>query len=124
VLQRVGRWETTAAFLAVYAGLEGGRNLWLGWTWDVWLHRMTSGSLILFALFMVTDPRTIPNARGARIVWAAAIAGLTFVLRNYFFINTAVFWALFALAPLSWVLDQLTISAVRFSWPAAASPEN
>jgi Na+-transporting NADH:ubiquinone oxidoreductase subunit NqrB len=115
VLERVGRWDTTVTFLGTYAGLEAIRNLWLGWTWDVWAHRLMSGSLLLFALFMVTDPRTIPNARSSRCIWAMAIALLTFILRNYFFISTAVFWALFTLAPLTILLDYIW-TAPRFSW--------
>jgi Na+-transporting NADH:ubiquinone oxidoreductase subunit NqrB len=115
VLKRVGRWDTTAAFLGSYALLEAIRNIWLGWTWDVYWHRLMSGSLLLFALFMITDPRSIPNARSSRIVWATCIAVLTFILRNQFFVSTAVFWALFALAPLSILLDFIW-SAPRFSW--------
>lgn len=117
VLQRVGRWDTTVTFLGSYASLEALRNVWLGWTWDVWAHRLTSGSLLLFALFMITDPRTIPNARASRIIWAIAIALLTFILRNVFFLPTAVFWALFALAPLSILLDLLW-QAPQFEWRA------
>ncbi|MEH1830015.1 MAG: RnfABCDGE type electron transport complex subunit D [Nostoc sp.] len=115
ILQRVGRWDTTAAFLGSYSLLEAIRNLWLGWTWDVYWHRLMSGSLLLFALFMITDPRSIPNSRIGRVVWAICIAGLTFILRNYFFISTAVFWALFVLAPLSILLDVLWL-APRFAW--------
>ncbi|MEM1252450.1 MAG: RnfABCDGE type electron transport complex subunit D [Cyanobacteria bacterium P01_H01_bin.21] len=115
VLKRVGRWDTSGMFLASYALLEAMRNVYLGWTWDVWGHRMMSGSLLLFALFMVTDPRSIPNARPARLIWALAIAALTFVLRNQFYLPTAVFWALFALSPLTVVLDQLWESP-RFEW--------
>lgn len=115
VLNRVGRWDTSVAFFCTYAGLEAGRNLWLGWTWDVWVHRLMSGSLLLFALFMITDPRTIPNARSGRILWAIAIALLTFGLRNLFFLPTALFWALFALAPLGWLLD-VWLPADRFAW--------
>jgi Na+-transporting NADH:ubiquinone oxidoreductase subunit NqrB len=112
---KVGRWDTSVTFLGGYACLEAGRNYWLGWTWDVWCHRLTSGSLLLFALFMITDPRTIPDARVARIIWALAIALLTFILRNVFFLPTAVFWALFALAPLTILLDFLW-QAPRFEW--------
>ncbi|KYC38011.1 Na+-transporting NADH:ubiquinone oxidoreductase, subunit NqrB [Scytonema hofmannii PCC 7110] len=115
ILKRVGRWDTTAAFLGAYAGLEAIRNIWLGWTWDVFLHRLMSGSLLLFALFMITDPRSIPNAKIGRIVWAACIAILTFILRNYFYVSTAVFWALFAIAPLT-ILTDIFWSAPRFSW--------
>ena len=115
IVQRIGRWDTTAAFLGSYSLLEAIRNLWLGWTWDVYLHRLMSGSLLLFALFMVTDPRSIPNARIARIVWAVCIAIFTFILRNYFFISSAVFWALFILAPLTILLDVFW-SAPEYSW--------
>ncbi|MEM0981441.1 MAG: RnfABCDGE type electron transport complex subunit D [Cyanobacteria bacterium P01_H01_bin.58] len=120
VLKRVGRWDTTAAFLGSYALLEALRNLYLGWTWDVWGHRLMSGSLLLFALFMVTDPRSIPNARPARLIWAVSIAGLTFVLRNYFYLSTAVFWALFLLSPLTIALDWIWQSE-RFAWKRSAN---
>lgn len=115
ILQRIGRWDTTAAFLGTYSFLEALRNLWLGWTWDVYAHRLMNGSLLLFALFMITDPRSIPNARIGRVVWAVSIAIFTFILRNYFFIPTAVFWVLFAFAPLTMLLDFLWPS-LRFSW--------
>lgn len=120
VLKQVGRWDTSIAFLITDAGLEAIRNGWLGWTWDVWLHQFSSGSLWLFALFMITDPRTIPDARPARLVWAGAIALLTFVLRNVWFISTAPFWALFVLAPLSVLLDRL-VPADRFNWAETVS---
>ena len=115
ILHRIGRWDTTAAFLGFYALLEAIRNFWLDWTWDVYLHRLMSGSLLLFALFMVTDPRSIPNSRTGRLTWAACIALVTFILRNNFYLSTAVFWALFALAPFTVLLDQLW-KASRFSW--------
>ncbi|WP_052128542.1 RnfABCDGE type electron transport complex subunit D [Neosynechococcus sphagnicola] len=115
LLKRIGRWETTVMFLSSYALLEGLRNFWLGWSWDVVSHRLMSGSLLLFALFMLTDPRSIPNARGSRLLWAGCIAVFTFVLRNQFYLATAPFWALFVLAPLTPLLDALW-SAPRFSW--------
>lgn len=120
VLRRVGRWDTTVAFLGAYAGLEAIRNLWLGWTWDVWMHRLMSGSLLVFALFMITDPRTIPNARIGRLIWAGVLACLTFILRNVFFISTAPFWALFILFPLIILLDGVFPSD-RFLWSASPS---
>jgi Na+-transporting NADH:ubiquinone oxidoreductase subunit NqrB len=120
VLQRVGRWDTSIAFLASYAGLEALRNIWLGWTWDVWAHRLMSGSLLIFALFMVTDPRTIPNHRVARIIWVISIAVLAFILRNQFFISEAVFYALFALSPLTILLNSL-FPDDRFHWDASPS---
>jgi Na+-transporting NADH:ubiquinone oxidoreductase subunit NqrB len=115
VLQKVGRWDTSVTFLLVYAGLEAIRDLWLGWSWDVWLHQLSSGSLLLFALFMLTDPRSIPNATMGRILWAIAIAFTTVILQDYFYITTAIFWALFIISPLTLLLDMLW-SAPRFMW--------
>ena len=115
VLKKVGRWDTSVAFLLTYGGAEAVRNLWLGWSWDVWLHQMSSGSLLLFALFMLTDPRSIPNATIGRILWAIAIALVTLILQDYFYINTAIFWALFIISPLTVLIDMVW-SAPRFTW--------
>jgi len=120
VLQKVGRWDTSAAFLAAYGGLEALRSFWLGWTWDVYFHQLMSGSLLLFALFMLTDPRSIPNARLSRLIWAISIAWVAFILQHQFYLSTAIFWALFALSPLTMVLDSLW-SAPRFAWQSKSS---
>jgi Na+-transporting NADH:ubiquinone oxidoreductase subunit NqrB len=122
VLQKVGRWDTTIAFLGSYIGLEALRNLYLGWTWDVLGHRLMSGSLLMFALFMITDPRTIPNSRLGRILWASLIALVTFILRNLFYVHTAVFWALFIIAPLTVLFDQY-LTDDRFDWAMPPTPQ-
>ncbi|MGK7872284.1 MAG: RnfABCDGE type electron transport complex subunit D [Xenococcaceae cyanobacterium] len=119
ILKRVGRWDTSAAFIVAYAGLEAMRNLWLGWSWDVLQHQLMSGSLLLFAFFMLTDPRSIPNATMSRLIWAVSIAVLAFILLHQFYLSTAIFWALFALAPLTIFLDSIW-SAPRFSWQSNA----
>lgn len=122
VLHRIGRWDTSVAFLGGYAALETARSLWLGWTWDVTAHRLISGSLLIFAFFMITDPRSIPDRSVARWVWALGIAVLTFILRNQFYLPTAPFWALFWLAPLSPVFDFLWPSD-RFEWIDPQKPQ-
>ncbi|MGK7889977.1 MAG: DUF2330 domain-containing protein [Leptolyngbyaceae cyanobacterium] len=119
VLKRVGRWDTSLAFLGTYAALLGVRTLWLGWTMDVWLHQLMSGSLLLFALFMVTDPRSIPNARAGRVVWSMAIALLAFILQTIFFVPSAIFFALFAIAPFTPLIDRWW-SEPQFQWKAWA----
>ena len=115
VLRQVGRWDTSIAFLFSYGGLEAVRNFWLGWSWDVWQHQFMSGSLLLFALFMLTDPRSIPNSQKGRLVWSGAIAISTFILQHYFYLSTAIFWSLFIISPLTVLLDMVW-SAPRFNW--------
>ena len=115
VLKQVGRWDTSIAFLLFYGGLEAMRNLWLGWSWDVWQHQFMSGSLLLFALFMLTDPRSIPNSQQGRWIWSGAIAISTFILQHYFYLSTAIFWSLFIVSPLTILLDMMW-NAPRFNW--------
>jgi Na+-transporting NADH:ubiquinone oxidoreductase subunit NqrB len=115
VLKQVGRWDTTATFLVTYITLGIIRNTYLGWSWDVLHHQLMSGSLLLFAFFMITDPRSIPNAVSSRIIWAIALAFLTFILQYFFFIANAFFWALFILSPLIVILDMWE-TAPRFTW--------
>ena len=115
VLKKVGRWDTSLAFLLAYGSLEAARNFWLGWSWDVWQHQLMSGSLLLFALFMLTDPRSIPNSQTGRLVWSVAIAIATFILQHYFYLSTAIFWSLFIISPLTIFLDTVW-SAPRFIW--------
>lgn len=118
VLHRVGRWDTSVMFLGTYALCLSLRNFWLGWTWDVWYHSLSSGSLLLFALFMLTDPRSIPDARTARLLWSSTIALVTFILQTQFFLSSAIFWALFGLAPLTPLFDQMW-QATRFTWESS-----
>ena len=115
VLGKVGRWDTSIMFLTVYGGLDLVRNIWLGWPMALTLHHLENGSLLVFSLFMLTDPRSIPNARGARLIWATAIAIVTLVLQYNFYLPTAIFWALFSLAPLTLLLDR-HFPSQRFQW--------
>lgn len=115
ILKQVGRWDTSATFLLTYIILGAMRNCWLGWSWDVLYHQLMSGSLLLFALFMITDPRSIPNAASSRIIWSILLALLTFILQYHFYINNAFFWSLFILSPLIFILD-MGWNAPRFSW--------
>jgi Na+-transporting NADH:ubiquinone oxidoreductase subunit NqrB len=64
---------------------------------------------------MLTDPRSIPNAIKGRIIWAMSIAILTFILQYTLYLQTAMFWALFCLSPLTILLDSQFFSP-RFTW--------
>ena len=118
VLKRVGRWETTAVFLLTYAGLEAMRDRWLGWSWDVLQHQLMTGSLLVFAFFMLTDPRSIPNAKISRIIWSFIIAVLAFILQENFYLNNGIFWSLFIISPFTICLDFIWEQS-RFVWQSS-----
>ncbi|MEB3311679.1 MAG: RnfABCDGE type electron transport complex subunit D [Snowella sp.] len=115
VLNKVGRWDTSVVFLGIYSSLEAIRNYWLGWDSDVLFHHLSSGSLLVFALFMLTDPRSMPNATISRLIWASGIAVVTFILQYTLYLPTAMFWALFCFSPLTLLFDSHWF-APRFTW--------
>ena len=125
VLLRARRLDTAFAFLLTYGGLLFIRSLIvLGWEMDFFLHQLSSGTLLLFSFFMITDPVSTPSHPAARILWASQIGMLAFYLASYEYVNGAPLWALFVLSPLTVFLDKLFVHST-FSWiarqPAAAS---
>ena len=72
VVNRAARSDVTLAFLAFYLALVFGRALWLGEPMAIPLHRLESGALLLFTFFMISDPKTTPDSRAGRILFAAA----------------------------------------------------
>ncbi|MCB0770631.1 MAG: RnfABCDGE type electron transport complex subunit D, partial [Flavobacteriales bacterium] len=116
VLLRVGRIDTSLAFLLTFAALDLCRTvLFLGWGMDVWAHRMMNGSLLLFSFFMITDPRTTPNAPMARIAWSILIALIAFGMSAFAHVHTAPIWALIALCAFTPLLDAF-FEGAPFSW--------
>lgn len=116
VLLRVGRLDTTLTFLLVFIALEYARTvLYLGWSHDVLFHKLANGSFLLFAFFMITDPKTAPDHPWARKAWAAVIAITAFILSHWLFVHTAPIWALVAITPLTALCDYVW-KADRFQW--------
>ena len=116
MILKVGRLDTAFTFISVFGALLLMRQvLYLGWDIAVWTHMMSNGTLLLFSFFMITDPRTTPNHRVARIVWACLLAIGLFVLSNYFYIQTAAIWLLFFISPLTPLFDKL-FKAKQFQW--------
>jgi Na+-transporting NADH:ubiquinone oxidoreductase subunit NqrB len=120
VLQRSRRVDTAFFFLGSHAALLAARALWLGDPWTIPLHQIESGSLLLFAFFMVTDPRTTPEHRLGRLAFAAAVAALGHWLAFFEQMREALYLALFLLAPTVPLLDRL-LPARRFAWAGASA---
>ena len=117
VLLKVGRIDTSLAFLLSYSGLEFVRTVfYLGWPVDHWLHHITNGTVLLFTFFMITDPMTTPNHKRARIIWSLLVAGLTFALSHLFHLQSASpIWALFIISPLTVFFDK-AFGGEKYEW--------
>lgn len=116
VVTRVQKLDVTLAFIVTYAALLFSRQvLYLGWPADFFVQSVTTGGLLLFSFFMITDPKTTPDHPVARIVWAIVVAAVSFYLSAFKFINGAPIWVLVCSQPLVPVLDYL-FKAKRFEW--------
>jgi Na+-transporting NADH:ubiquinone oxidoreductase subunit NqrB len=116
------RFDIAWAFLAIYVGLLALRILYLGARWQVLENQLSSGALILFTFFMITDPRTTPDHRLMRVLYAAVVAIGAFAWTYVFFTPNGLVWALFLAAPLVPILDRLA-PADKFQWrPQKAHP--
>jgi Na+-transporting NADH:ubiquinone oxidoreductase subunit NqrB len=124
VVSRATRADVTLAFLAGYSALVVGRSLWLGEPLAIPMHRLESGAFLLFSFFMISDPKTTPDSRAGRIVFAGLVAlGAAYVQFGLFRTN-GLLWALAAASPLVPLLDRL-LPARRYEWPGgghAAAP--
>ena len=61
VIYRAARSDVTYAFLLAYVGILFGRAFWLGDPWTIPLKQLQSGSLLLFAFYMISDPKDDPG---------------------------------------------------------------
>lgn len=143
VVLRANRNDISWTFLSFYLGAVALRTLFHGVSWEAFTLQI-NGALLIFSFFMISDPMAIPNRRNGRILFAALVAGLAYLLQYVYYIPHAKFWmpegmklttgamasmygpyallvALFLLSPLVPLLDRLW-EGNKFQWsrPAAA----
>ena len=115
VLPRV-RGDVTIAFAACWSALLLGRAAWLGDPLAIPLHQLSSGTLFVFAAFMLSDPRTIPDARAGRILFAGLVAGAAYVGRFVLYEPNALLFSLAGAALLVPAIDRF-LPGESFRWP-------
>lgn len=116
VTTKVQKLDVSLSFLGTFAALLFIRQIiYLGWPVDHFIQSVSTGSLLLFSFFMITDPRTTPDHWFARILWSAAIAAVAFYLSAFKFMNGAPIFVLVLAQPLVPLLDML-FSARKFEW--------
>ena len=74
VLHAARRSDMAIFFLACHGALLLARAWWLGDPLAIPLHQLQSGSLLIFAFFMISDPRTSPDSRLGRFIFALSVA--------------------------------------------------
>jgi Na+-translocating ferredoxin:NAD+ oxidoreductase RnfD subunit len=122
VVNRASRSDVTLAFMASYATLLVGRSLWLGEPLSIPLHRLESGAFLLFSFFMISDPKTTPDWRAGRVLFAALVAMAAAYVQLRLFRTNGFLWALAAASPLVPLIDRARPS-LPYCWPRRPSSQ-
>jgi hypothetical protein len=115
VVNRAARSDVTYAFIAAWAFIVIGRSLMLGEPLTIPFHRLENGALLLFTFFMISDPKTTPNSRAGRILFAAMVALGAGYIQFKLFRTNSVLWSLAACSMLVPFIDWL-LPARKYEW--------
>jgi len=115
VVNRASRSDVTYAFIAFYMALVFGRSIWLGEPLTIPVHRLENGALLLFTFFMISDPRTTPNSRMGRILFAALVASGAWYIQFRLFRTNGPLWSLAICSVTVPLIDRL-LPADRYEW--------
>ena len=119
VVNRAARGDVTYGFLAAWAGVLVGRALWLGQPMTIPFHQLQSGTLLIFAFHMISDPKTTPDSRAGRLLFAALVAlGAGFV-QFVLYRTNGLLWSLAVFSAAVPLIDRL-IPGARYDWSRPA----
>lgn len=115
VIHRAERSDVTVAFLLSWAALLFARAAWLGDPWAIPLHQLQSGALLLFSFFMISDPKTTPDSRHGRLLFALLVACGAYYIQFKLFTPNGLLLSLAAASPLVPLIDVL-LPGGRYVW--------
>ena len=107
--------DVTIAFLAFWTAILFARAIRLGDPFTIPIYRLENGALLIFAFFMISDPRTTPDSRLGRILFAGIVAGGACYVQFKMFHTNALLWSLVFAAPIVPLID-LVLRAPKFEW--------
>jgi hypothetical protein len=122
VLTRARRAETTIAFIAIYGAMLFARAMWLDDPLSIPLHQVQNGALLIFAFFMISDPKTTPNSAGGRILFAALVASVAYTIQFIYYQPNGPILALIISAPLVPLIDAWLEGRI-YRWEQPAEQE-
>ena len=115
VVNRAARADVTYAFITFYCALMFGRSIYLGEPLAIPFHRLESGALLLFTFFMISDPKTTPDTRAGRVLFAALVAFGAWYVQFRLFRTNGPLWSLAACSMAVPLIDWL-LPGKRYAW--------
>jgi hypothetical protein len=119
VVNRASRSDVTYAFIAFYGALVIGRSIYVGEPLMIPLHRLQSGALLLFTFFMISDPKTTPDSRLGRVLFAGLVAFAAWYVQFRLFRTNGLLWSLAACSLTVPLIDWM-LPGRRYDWTAAS----
>jgi hypothetical protein len=115
VVNRAARSDVTFAFLGSYVAMLFAWSRWLGQPPRVPLHRLENGAFLLFSFFMISDPRTTPDSRAGRILFAFLVAAGAWFVQFRLYRTNGLLWSLAAFSMAVPLIDAL-LPGRRYQW--------
>lgn len=107
MVNKAWRSDVALMFLVVYVSLVMARAIWLNDPLAIAFHQLQNGALVLFAFFMISDPKTSPDSRKGRIVFATMVAVLAYIWQFEWYRADGIILALTVTCLLTPLLDKL-----------------
>ena len=115
VVHRAMRSDVSYVFIASYAAMLLGRALWLGDPWAIPIKQLQSGALLLFTFFMISDPKTTPDTRAGRILFAILVAAGAAYVQFVLYRTNGLLWSLVICSALTPLIDYL-VPGTKYQW--------
>lgn len=115
VVYRAARSDVTYAFLFFYTLILFGRAVWLGDPLSIPLHQLQNGAFLIFSFYMISDPKTTPNSRAGRVLFAFLVAAVAGLVQFRLYRTNGLLWSLALFSPFVPVIDS-TLPGNRYEW--------
>ncbi|MGB5511517.1 MAG: RnfABCDGE type electron transport complex subunit D, partial [Woeseiaceae bacterium] len=91
------------------------RAVWLGDPLTIPAHQLQNGALLIFAFFMISDPKTTPDSALGRVLFATLVAGVAYVIQFIYYVPNGAIFALIISAPFVPLIDA-RLRGQRYQW--------
>jgi Na+-transporting NADH:ubiquinone oxidoreductase subunit NqrB len=115
VIHRAMRSDVSLTFVFFYGGILFLRAVWLGDSWSIPLKQLQSGALLLFTFFMISDPKTTPDSRSGRMLFAFLVAAGAAYVQFALYRTNGLLWSLAVCSMLTPLIDRVS-PGEKYQW--------
>ncbi len=87
-------WSTTAIYLSLHLIIFGIRHYWLGEPWAIFMHQNFNAAFYIFAFFMISDPKTVPQHIYGKVLFCFLVVMGTYFWEAILYNKTGAIFSL------------------------------